>query len=47
MTMATILHLFNSWNYKMDLLGLSTNKQVPIIPVGASCDSSCGNVDLE
>lgn len=42
-----MLHLFNSWNYKLDLPGLLTNQQVPSIPVGASCDSSCGNVDLQ
>lgn len=45
-TLGKMLHLFNCWNYNLDLPGLSTNKQVPIIPVGASCDSSCGNADL-
>lgn len=45
--LGTTLHLCNSCNYKLDLPGLSANKQVSTIAVGASCDSSCGNVDLQ
>lgn len=28
-----MLRLFNSWNYKLDLPGMTTKKQVSIIPI--------------